>query len=671
MNKKHLYLFISLGILILGVWHLAPHKDREPVFANLLLTVNYVGDEECAACHPDIYNSYQRTGMGRSFYPASGSSVIEDYVSMVKVYDKHKNLFYTASWDDGEHAQTEFRLNDEGDRIHELTKKADHIIGSGNHNRSYLSETNGFVTQLPLTWYNDKQKWDLSPGYHTTNMRFSRPIIEECMHCHNSFSPVISTTQDRFEGDLPHGIGCERCHGPGGLHVSQRMDNVPIPDGVDISIVNPKHLPFQEQLDVCQQCHLQGEISIFRHGYNSASFRPGMQLASIKSIFMNSVQDSSQFRIASHAERLTRSACFKESNAMTCITCHNPHVSVNETNDDHFNQTCLLCHSKQSLSKNIHESNNNCVKCHMVQGGTSDIPHVNFTDHKIQIHYKDPIRSNPAEMVRSRKTVELKNYFPIDDPLGLAIAYVKYYESRHQDRAYLFNALEILNDHLKHQNTDVFGWYYFGRAYQLLGDNFKAEDAFLTLLDNDSDHYLANGQMGLISMEKDDFTAAITFYKKCIQIDKNDPLIWNNLGRSLLFSGDKQNALHAFSTALSINPHYTSALNNRGELLLYHLNDWEAGETDLLTCLQNDPDHVLALHNLSNAAILVNDLELAENYAVRAMQADRFFLPPYGTLSTIYQKTGRLDEARSVLSEMLAIDPDNWDARKILDSLLD
>ena len=671
MNNKFLYILLAIGLLFIGIWYLSPEKDSPPTFTNLSPTVQYVGDEECAACHAEIYNSYTRTGMGRSFYPSKDVHVIEDYSSPIEIYDKQKDYFYTAALIDGEHVQIEYRLDDSGNRTHELTRKADHIIGSGNHNRSYLSETNGFVTQLPLTWYEDKKKWDLSPGYHSTNMRFSRPIVEECMHCHNSFTSVTTASIDRFDSDLPQGIGCERCHGPGDLHIQQRIENVPIAGNVDKSIVNPKHLLFQEQIDVCQQCHLQGEVSVFRDGYRSTDFRPGMQLATIKSIFMDTRQDHSQFSIASHAERLADSKCFKKSKTMTCITCHDPHVSVYEVNDAYFNNTCYECHSNNSLSSNIHETNDNCVKCHMVQGGTSDIPHVNFTDHKIQINNHVPSPPDPTHIIRTKQTVELENYFPSGDPVDLGVAYVQYYETRHQDKVYLAKALEIFHKELTDQNNNGSGWYHFGRAHQLLGENDKAKKSYFTLLSQHPDHYLANGQMGKISLDNGDYSSAIAFYKKCIQMDNNDPLIWNNIGTAFLHSGDAHSALNAYSTAISLNPYNTSALNNRGELLLYHFNEQEAGKTDLLTCLTNDPNHILALHNLGNVSILENDLVLAEKYALRAIEVDNSFIPPYGTLSTVYQKTGRLDEAKSVLSEMLAIDPDNRDARKILDSLLD
>lgn len=37
---------------------------------------------------------------------------------------------------------------------------------------------------------------------------------------------------------------------------------------------------------------------------------------------------------------------------MTCITCHNPHVSVRETNANVFNDACLSCHNTKTENEN-------------------------------------------------------------------------------------------------------------------------------------------------------------------------------------------------------------------------------------------------------------------------------------------------------------------------------
>ncbi|MFQ6674327.1 MAG: multiheme c-type cytochrome, partial [Fidelibacterota bacterium] len=191
-------------------------------FRNLSSDVTYTGDEECAVCHETIYRSFAETGMGRSFTRPDPEKTVEDFSGPPHVTDEKTRFHYEAVWQGTSLFQVEYRLNDEGERTHELRRKVDYVIGSGNGTRSYISEENGFLTEMPITWYNQKGIWDLSPGYHTTNLRFSRPIVAECMHCHNSFTGYVNYSENRYS-DVPLGIGCERCHGPGELHVNWRL----------------------------------------------------------------------------------------------------------------------------------------------------------------------------------------------------------------------------------------------------------------------------------------------------------------------------------------------------------------------------------------------------------------------------------------------------------------
>ena len=62
-----------------------------------------------------------------------------------------------------------------------------------------------------------------------------------------------------FQG---HEIGCERCHGPGELHVAHPE----IIGGRDMTIVNPASLAPSLRDAVCEQCHLQGEKRVLRRG---------------------------------------------------------------------------------------------------------------------------------------------------------------------------------------------------------------------------------------------------------------------------------------------------------------------------------------------------------------------------------------------------------------------
>ena len=147
--------------------------------------------------------------------------------------------------------------------------------------------------------------------------------------------------------------------------------------------------------------------------------------------------------------------------------------------------------------------------------------------------------------------------------------------------------------------------------------------------------------------------------------------MWNNYGHALLFSDSTNAALAAYTMAISLDPDYANAFNNRGELLLYKQSELSKGKNDFLSCLALDPDHIFALHNMSNIALLEEDLENAERFALQALTINSDFVPAYGTLATVFQRQGRHDEAKRALSRIIELDKNNADARKILDSLRD
>src|SRR5690606_36184097 len=94
--------------------------------------------------------------------------------------------------------------------------------------------------------------------------------------------------------------------------------------------------------------------------------------------------------MASHVERMKKSDCYVSSGKMSCITCHNPHISVKFTPRTKYLDACQSCHGgatqlhcseKESLRL---AQNNDCVTCHMPRNGSIDIPHVAVTDHYIR-----------------------------------------------------------------------------------------------------------------------------------------------------------------------------------------------------------------------------------------------------------------------------------------------
>ena len=274
-------------------------------------TVKYVGKEQCAMCHADIYDSYIHTGMGKSIHYATREHSALSVSDMPIIHDSIKNLSYQPFFQNDSLYLKEFRLKDQ-DTIHLLIKKVDYKIGSGHHTNSHLFEINGYLHQMPYTYYTQDNIADLPPGFEDGyNSRFTREIALECMSCHNANVDHESASSNKYK-TIPQGIDCESCHGPGELHVKRKLAGEIIDTSkyIDYSIVNPAKLPLDLQFDVCQRCHLQG-TTILANGKSFNSFKPGMDLEDVMDTYLPKYVDDHSFIMASHVDRLKQSACFQ------------------------------------------------------------------------------------------------------------------------------------------------------------------------------------------------------------------------------------------------------------------------------------------------------------------------------------------------------------------------
>ena len=184
-------------------------------------TVKYVGKNQCKLCHMDIYNSFVETGMGSSISSSIRSkSKMSDNPNLI--YDSIKDLFYKPYWLKDSLWIKEFRLLN-SDTVHLLNNKVNYIIGSGHHTNSHLFEVNGYVHQMPYTYYTQDSISDLPPGFENgNNSRFTREINMECMTCHNAYPEHVDGSNNKYN-HIPQGIDCERCHGPGEIHVKKKL----------------------------------------------------------------------------------------------------------------------------------------------------------------------------------------------------------------------------------------------------------------------------------------------------------------------------------------------------------------------------------------------------------------------------------------------------------------
>jgi hypothetical protein len=85
---------------------------------------------------------------------------------------------------------------------------------------------------------------------------------------------------------------------------------------------------------------------------------------------------------------LMASKCYQSSQALTCVTCHDPHGRPYPEKPD-YEKKCQSCHAPASLvvSNCPRQNDTRCLTCHMVKA--TPLPGLTFTDHRIRV-YREP-----------------------------------------------------------------------------------------------------------------------------------------------------------------------------------------------------------------------------------------------------------------------------------------
>ena len=545
-------------------------------------TVKYVGKEQCRMCHVEIYDSYIQTGMGKSLNHATKSHSALSNSHMIVIYDSIKNLSYKPFFKNDSLYIMEFRMNN-FDTTHKLIRKVDYKIGSGNHTNSHLFEINGYLHQMPYTFYTQDEIADLPPGYENgNNTRFSREIGLECMSCHNAYSNHVAESRNKYH-DISLGIDCERCHGPGELHVKRKLAGEIIDTSkyIDYTIVNPKKLPLDLQFDICQRCHLQG-TSILAENKTFESFRPGMKLNDIMDTYLPKYENDHTFIMASHVDRLKQSACFQSSD-ITCISCHNPHKSVKSLSTEYFDNKCMQCHDLCADNQKM-----DCASCHMPKSSSTDIMHVSITDHKIGVH-----------STNINQKGEFLGLFSINNPnptnISKAKAYLKRFESFERNDIYLDSAYHFLS---KSSNnfTSYIQYFYLKNDYESL-INFvnenKIDEKWYTI----SDLAISYSRIADVFSIFNLYDQAEIFHLKAIDF-MPFVLDYKIKYASFLFKNNKiQAAKSQYLEIIKLNPYIKEAHSSLGMVYILE-NNYKLAELTLQKAIALDPDYILAYENL-------------------------------------------------------------------------
>jgi tetratricopeptide (TPR) repeat protein len=478
-----------------------------------------------------------------------------------------------------------------------VEKTASVVIGSGNHARSYLARGgDGKFVEMPASWYAARGGyWEMSPGFDRPDQHdFRRVVPDECLFCHAAYPKAGA------EADLQP-IDCQRCHGPGRAHAES---------GGRETILNPKKLGRERQLEICMQCHLETTSSplpnsIRRFERGVYSFRPGEPLGDYMLHFDHppGTGHDDKFEIAHAAYRLRKSACFQKS-GMTCSTCHDPH-SVRRGAEA---ARCRQCHAE------AHNANTSCVECHMPKRRAEDAIHVTMTDHFIQRRLAVRPRRKPAPY-----RGEVRLYYPDQLPASaeseayLAVAQV-------QHGANLAEGIPRLEAAVGRLAPSAPEFYFeLGKAYSKKGDEAAAARWHEEALLRRADFTLAIKGLtaSLMALGRYDRAAELL-----ARIANPDAAMLTNYGHALLKLGKPAEAAGVLERALAANPDAAEAANLIG-LVKLGQGDATGAEAQFREAIRLHPELAAAHGNLANMLAGRRDLIAAKRHFEKSLALDR------------------------------------------------
>ena len=202
--------------------------------------------------------------MGRSFSRLRTEKTLEDFTPGKPFYHKASDSYFSMTRRGEEYFQRRWQIGFDGKETNIEEKRADYVMGSGNHSRTYLHLTaRNTLQQLPLHWYAERGgMWAMSPGYDRPDHPGSTRLAGyDCMFCHNAYPKIPPGHEEEgaervFLLPLPEGIDCQRCHGPGKRHIDLAGTAGATRENIRAAIVNPKRLTPERSMEVCMQCHL-------------------------------------------------------------------------------------------------------------------------------------------------------------------------------------------------------------------------------------------------------------------------------------------------------------------------------------------------------------------------------------------------------------------------------
>jgi predicted CXXCH cytochrome family protein len=339
----------KIVLYIRAISQLSPQEKVEQ--SATAASAHYVGSAACQKCHAQIYEHWKKTPMANVVRdPREHPDAIIPNLATNNVSPK-------------------------------FTKDQVALVYGSIWKQRYFTKVGDDYFPQPAQWDVTNKAWRpyfvanggdwWAPLYPPDNMK--RPTGPTCDGCHS----VDYNIQTRQVAEW--NVGCERCHGPGSVHVEKATRG---------NILNPARMDYVPANDTCIQCHSQGRPLTnpiegkyydwpvgYRVGLNLRDFWQ-LEEHTLGQLSFTHFPDGTAHKNRMQGNDFAQSVMYRR--GVTCFDCHDVHGTGNYAQlRKPANQICLDCHGPGSrngprsttLAAHTHHkegsTGSECVACHM------------------------------------------------------------------------------------------------------------------------------------------------------------------------------------------------------------------------------------------------------------------------------------------------------------------